>query len=183
MRQIVTEESAAVNEKDCKQGGFTLIELVVVITILGILAAFAMPRFASLEGQARVGGDPRRSRAASAPARRCAHALWLAQGSPASTVTMEGNVDHDGQRLPQPRDDRRHARRRHGLHVHDAGATGVFTTVHARRDRHLLGDVHAGPGQRSARTSWRRRRPAERRTAIGPIRTEAPAGASRHASA
>jgi len=37
-----------------RQAGFTLIELVMVIVILGILAAFALPRFADLGGQARV---------------------------------------------------------------------------------------------------------------------------------
>lgn len=75
-----------------KQGGFTLIELVVVITILGILAAFAVPRFVALEGEARsasaqaLGGSLRSAAA-------LAHAMQLATGTADNgSVDMEGNT-------------------------------------------------------------------------------------------
>lgn len=70
--------------------GFTLIELVVVITILGILAAFAVPRFIALEGKAReaaVNGLAGSVRSASA----LAHGMWLASSSPA-TIAMDGTT-------------------------------------------------------------------------------------------
>jgi MSHA pilin protein MshA len=69
-----------------------LIELVVVITILGILAAFAVPRFASLEGQARLAATQALAGSVRSGA-SLAHALWLAQGNPASvSVIMEGQT-------------------------------------------------------------------------------------------
>lgn len=37
-----------------QQSGFTLVELIMVIVVLGILAAFALPRFADFGGQARL---------------------------------------------------------------------------------------------------------------------------------
>jgi MSHA pilin protein MshA len=73
-----------------RQSGFTLIELVVVITILGILAAFAIPRFAGLETEARTAARDALAGSVRAGA-ALSHALWLAQSQPAN-VTMEGGM-------------------------------------------------------------------------------------------
>ena len=75
--------------KSHQSRGFTLIELVVVITILGILAAFAIPKFIALDTQARtatVNGLVGTVKSAAALAR----SLAMATGNPAS-VTMEGS--------------------------------------------------------------------------------------------
>lgn len=74
------------------EGGFNLVELVVVITILGIIAAFAVPRFAALEAQARLAATQALAGSIRSGA-ALSHALWVAQGDPSSTnLTMEGEA-------------------------------------------------------------------------------------------
>ena len=73
-----------------QQSGFTLIELVLVIVILGILAATALPRFSDLSSQARIASLNGMAGAVRSGA-AIARATQLAQGAASNaTLTIEG---------------------------------------------------------------------------------------------
>lgn len=87
-----------------RQGGFTLIELVVVIVILGILAVTAAPRFLNLQGDARqasleglrgaIAGSMGISygRAAINGIESNAYSAWVSDANPGTVV---GGIAHD----------------------------------------------------------------------------------------
>ncbi len=71
--------------------GFTLIELIMVIVILGVLSGFALPKFSNLVSEAEQGTiEGAVSNVKSAAG--IAHTKWLIANSNPSTINLEGST-------------------------------------------------------------------------------------------
>jgi MSHA pilin protein MshA len=88
--------------KNSAQAGFTLIELIVVIVILGILAATALPKFADLGGDARL-AKMQSAVGAVKSAATMTHGSWMAGGSVAAaagnSTSLNSVLTAEGQKI------------------------------------------------------------------------------------
>jgi len=71
-----------------RQGGYTLLELTAVITIVGTLSAFALPRYADTMRSARVAKMEIARRAVNEAA-QIYHLKWILAGSPARETVLD----------------------------------------------------------------------------------------------
>ena len=81
-RLIAPPETWKRLRREAGEGGFSLIELIVVVAILGVLVAIAIPVFGTIQGTARLNAV----KAVAANGATQATAL-LAAGSPATLIT------------------------------------------------------------------------------------------------
>lgn len=77
-----------------KQAGFTLIELVIVVVILGFLAVTAIPKFLDLTDQAKEANIEGMA-GGFATAISLVRAQWEAEGRPQNT-SNQNSVNYDG---------------------------------------------------------------------------------------